>query len=274
MRRLKHPSLMYQLVGHKSGLMYQTLHQYQFPFGHLPLCKAGAEVLTGYRRYQLQYSYEDQKQGTSNRHAYRLAGVKAEWQTREMQAECLGTRSIAGADPKATAEFHLDEIYNRSGYDCTCGIYVPKQPDLIPDYHSYPAIVAVSAWGNYIEYERGYRVQFVRMEHIWIEPDWVDSLYGEEDVDKILENLTARYGVPAEIRRSAICCGQDHDMVFWPSGKGPVLICRMATSHIVNCLKYMKRTQSRSEWAWKNRFEKELKRREAKRIDGKTMVTF
>lgn len=233
-------------------------------------------TLTGYRRYQLQYNYAEQLQGTSYQTVYRLAGVKAEWTSREMQAECLN--GAIGSDrlsAQLTCALHLSAEYQQSYIrDCTCGIYVPKGPDLIPDYHSYPAIVAVSAWGNYIEYEYGYRVQFVRMEHIWIEPEWIEHLQGEVDVDDILENLTKRYGVPAEVRKSAVCCGQDHDMGYWPSQKGPLLICKMETSHIVNCLKYMKRTQSRAEWVWKNRFEKELKRRAPQKVDGKTMVTF
>lgn len=213
-------------------------------------------MITGYRRYQINGDM--------------LRGAHDDWEGRELQATCYGSAE--------TCEQHLtgDEVF---GPRCSCGIYVLKGPDMIQDYAKWPAIAAVTAWGAYIEFEYGYRIQYTRIEHVWIEPDWVldshkDDVDWEPQLD--LDALAQRYGVVVEFRQSAVCCGQQHKMAYWPSKQGPISVCKMETSHIVNAMKYIKTAARRDSHAqaWKFIFEQELDRRKARVVGGKMKVVF
>lgn len=211
----------------------------------------------GYRRYKI--------------HAWdtSLVGAHDIWNGREMQAKCDYSSVYYGNEEEQCKQHLLAGT-------CKCGIYVLKQPDIVPDYKVWPGLVQVVAWGAFIEFELGWRVQYARMEHIWVEPEWIESLQYDWDPDELLRALSVKYDVSSEIRRSAICCGRDHEQAYWPSAQGPLPICKMGTSHINNCLKYISKAARRDVIAakWELVFEDELKRRAPAVVDGKMKVTF
>jgi hypothetical protein len=212
-------------------------------------------VITGYRRYNLV------DHGTSD---FELVGAHNTWPDREMTATC-GYEDLSSVD---RCETHLLDGM------CSCGIYVLKTPDGISHYNRWPAIVAVTGWGAYTEYELGYRVQHVRMEHIWIEPEWIESIKREWDLDVFMLLLKSRYEVGVEVRQSALCCGQKHEMAYWPSKNGSVPLCQMSTSHIVNALRYLGGSAGRRfgfAAKWKLVLETELKRRTDQFVGSKVV---
>jgi hypothetical protein len=195
-------------------------------------------MIIGYRRFRLQ----------GDRKSPRLSGVYEVWSTRDEQAHCRAhDRFTTYADDLKTvcvAHLMLGQ--------CSCGIYVLKQPDIVPDYKDYPVLAEVTAWGQYIEFERGWRVQFCRLEGLWINR----RNYSLE----LAEELSEVYGgIPVLLEKG--CCDREHFAELWPSQGGAVPICKMATSHILNAVKYMERAPSNyglSSHKWLKEFKKEL----------------
>jgi hypothetical protein len=243
-------------------------------------------VITGYRRFNVRYNRDLD--------SWLLQGANAtSWEEYELQAECDGLKELCAK--------HLTEG------TCSCGIYILKQPDLDVGYMSFPVLAAVSGWGVFTEYDKGWRIQFSRLEHLWLEDQ-------EDRRDAIIKSLVRRYGVLAEFRarptraqvvqqrqhflypvptpqspplaratvqpilatpQTCAACNKQHEIAFWPAQSGSVSICQMETGHIVNALKYLGRKgQGASEAKWKFLFEKELERRAPKVVNGKTRVVF
>lgn len=214
-------------------------------------------MITGYRRYILRDN------GTSD---FTLVGASVEWPSRELTATCV--RSFTSKSGGDLCERHLLEGV------CSCGIYVLKSPDTLPEYSKWPAIVAVTGWGAFTEFEHGWRIQHVRMEHIWIEPEWIESIKREWNLDVFMQLLKLRYEVNIEVRQNALCCGQKHEMAYWPSRNGMIPLCQMSTGHIVNALKYLDGSMGRRfafASKWNLTLKVELKRR-AERFVGSKVV--
>lgn len=253
-------------------------------------------MITGYRRYQIvqdglyfpRISPTSLEPQTPYPNRYILKGAQAIWEDREFQATCnyQYRRRETELITLSETEEQVCEEHLKNDMNCTCGIYVLKGPDIKHDYSQWPALVAVTGWGAFVEYEFGWRIQYTRMEHIWVEPNWATEYLESMDipgytkellVGTMLQQLSGRYKVPTEIRKAAICCGEDHEMVYWPSAEGPLLLCQMQTSHIVNCLRYLERAakRDRSSAGWKRTFEKEIDRRSARMGEnGKIKVIF
>ena len=87
------------------------------------------------------------------------------WMNATMQANC---NVVWDTD---AAEEHL------LAGSCTCGIYVLKER---PEGDLAPILAEVVGWGAYVEYERGWRCQYVRIERLFV-PDTVAALRARYD---------------------------------------------------------------------------------------------
>lgn len=210
-------------------------------------------MFSGYRRYRLN--------GDIRNDTLLLEGAYAPWYDREFTSVCNGNYSDNAFTLEEVCAEHL-----LAGI-CACGIYVLKQPNYIAGYREWPVLAEVSAWGAYIEFQSGWRVQHARIEHIWLD----DAFYADD-----VEELADRYKVRIDILgKACLFCQQDHEYAVWPASGGAISICKMATSHILNALNYLQKTARRDASAakWKSIFEKELKRRAPKLENGKMLVT-
>lgn len=91
---------------------------------------------------------------------------------------------------------------------CACGIYIARSVDELirQGYLSYMfgtlgvVAAAVIGWGATVEYEKCWRVEFARVEHIWASPEnSVDDHRGRvrfHDAKDTLERNLQSFGVP------------------------------------------------------------------------------
>jgi hypothetical protein len=224
-------------------------------------------VIFGYRRYQITYTTD-----VDPVKAITLKGAYDTWSSVEMTAECRLGRPIEQLleTSHQVCFRHLTTIAE----SCHCGIYVVKGPDMIPDYSEWPILAQVVGWGGFVEYEYGWRIQYCRIEQMWL--DSSQEYHFNFDAVETIEFLRSKYNVPVKLLTGAVCCGQNHEMGYWPSKNGPISICQMATSHIANALKFLDKAarRDRSAAKWQLAFQQELKRREPKKIGDKTIVRF
>lgn len=195
-------------------------------------------MINGYRRYDLRGGTLEGATGTV-------------WNERELIAICK-----KGARAKE-AQLALAAVHLANDIDCSCGIYITKS-EHIADYTSFPVLAAVTGWGGYVEYEKGWRVQYARIEHLWVN-------YNGKKVDIDLDILAEKYGVAVEATtnvgswaappstrtsiainpQQCVKCGNIHDLSPWtPKGRAPLLVCQMDTGHVVNAKKYLENLAS------------------------------
>lgn len=124
-------------------------------------------MLRGYRIYNV----------VGGKNPYLVGLFNFAWMRNELQAECLkwepmgyeiyGSESTVNALKQQEAANHIKED------TCSCGIYaLYNYKDYLDIYEQHHiAWAAVIGWGESIQAERGWRAQFVRIEHLWLLPE-------------------------------------------------------------------------------------------------------
>jgi hypothetical protein len=151
-----------------------------------------ADVLIGYRAYQLKWDGKD----------ICLKGARVDWAEREFTAKCTALESARLEDdpsPEELCRIHLAD----PNATCTddhhgCGIYAMRKAQGI-DYvnlESYRIVAETALFGWVATYTLGYRAEKARIEKLTYLHDGVVLAPDQA----IADALMARYGVPVEFQ--------------------------------------------------------------------------
>lgn len=165
-------------------------------------------MLNGWRRYELLRPIE-------RRPGWWLRGQYLTWYDREMTARCIASIGSAhrgkreNPDPETlTQELEIARQHLRippgeeGGHESeySCGMYLcPTRETLskATQWFGWGSGIdaAVVAWGAVAEYERGWRAEHARIEHIIIRNA---KLLGDQ-VGEAVKDLSQRYGVGVQV---------------------------------------------------------------------------
>lgn len=157
-------------------------------------------MIQGFRRYSL--THDNRLRGATN----------YVWDKSEIEAECRTSPNgwLPIDERRALANKHLLER------DCKCGIYIQRTEDPGKGVDHVDFIVAavtgwgagVAYWGNDVNDIVGWRMQFARIEHLWVPEIKLDYPLSTPIA------LEERYGVDVTVipynTPTAMCCTRDH----------------------------------------------------------------
>lgn len=152
-------------------------------------------MLRGYRRYRL----------VRGRDSAHLHGVLIPWMSAILSAECIpwelgGNGRWKKFDDeqrealRRDAAEHLSMATPPCGSQNSCGIYITETRQQLEGavYGFGDVEVQMVGWGKVADYERGWRVEHARIEHIWLLANQMHL--NEETLDGIVSLLGVRYG--------------------------------------------------------------------------------
>lgn len=163
------------------------------------------------------------------------------WQTPIQQAEC---RTPESRNEQSTAELdgkHVD-LFTRAAIHidvdlCKCGIYITKNTNLGKGVTTeFNVLAQVIGWGNFIEYEEGWRTQFCQIDALTLVGMWT-----RKESEELQQALIKRYQVPVSVEQLVSkykCCRREHNENFWidPTTHSEVPICRLTDQGLKNLL--------------------------------------
>jgi hypothetical protein len=139
------------------------------------------QLVQGWRIYEYTDSY------------HVLAGTYLWWYDAKLTAKCL----VLPDDDGRAAANHLTRG------TCSCGIYILRDRPSKNLFINWwrPVLVYCTGWGAIAEYERGWRVQYAKIERILVPADLCAGR-----VTHIADGLRQRYHVPVDIEEGEVPC--------------------------------------------------------------------
>lgn len=180
-------------------------------------------MIQGFRRYSL--TQNNRLRGATN----------YVWDEPEVEAECRDSTNawLHITERRALANKHLLE------QTCKCGIYIQHTEDPGKGVDELDFVVAaVTGWGAGVAYWGkdlndivGWRMQFARIEHLWL-PE-IKLAYPKETIPALKD----RYGVEITVipytLPTALCCTRDHPTELFRDDNGEsYTLCKLSVKAI------------------------------------------
>lgn len=174
-------------------------------------------MLRGYRRYRL----------VRGRDSVHLHGVLIPWMSAIHSAECIPWKLGGNGKWKTFDEGQRDALRRDAAEHLTmddppcssqhsCGIYMTSSREELEGvvYGFGDVEVQMVGWGKVADYERGWRVEHARIEHIWLLANHM--ALSEETLTEIQSLLRVRYGCLVTIDGEASPYDLRHAYDFYP----------------------------------------------------------
>lgn len=174
-------------------------------------------MIKGFRRYALFAG--DTLKGATN----------FLWGEAELQAECRVAQYLFNASEEVRQRFAYTHLLEQT---CKCGIYIQRTEDPGKGVDQEDFIVAaVTGWGAGVEYIDGWRMQFARIEHLWVPEIKLD--YPSRTIDALKERYKVNITMIPYTVPTAMCCTRDHPTELFRDDNGEsYTLCKLSVKAI------------------------------------------